>query len=647
MVGDTRMPRFEELPEAIRPLARRNAVRLTHERFGADAQGLIAALQRALEQVEAARKARAEMARQAQAEEERKREEAAANARVKAQREAEEQARRDKEQARLTAIAGLSADQIAKAEELANWEFIKASASAQDFRDHLARFPRGVAERFARARLEDLVWAGLGTAPTLDQLGDFLVEFPQGTHAKAAADRCAALERERGDAEASRESGRRETEAWAAASSPGDAAALAAFLKEWPQGLYADAARARIRELKSSPSRSRLARRLIVGLVGALVIAAIGSGTYVFLLNQAAHEARAEAEAKRRAEEDAARIAIAEKSRAEQEARAEADRKRAETEAKRRADEDVAMAEKSRAEQAARAEADRKRADAEAKGRADELAARRDPALSVAPGSGQSFRDRLANGQPCPMCPEMVVVPAGEFLMGTAPSEIAVLIKETNVVLREEPQHRVAISWSFAVGRYPVTFTEWDACIADGGCNSVKPDDSGWGRGYLPVINVNFDDAKAYAAWLSRKTGKPYRLLSEAEREYATRAGTTTAFWSGPFILTSQANYNAGTGEYQKKTVPVHSFEPNPWGLYQVHGNVYEWVEDCWHNTYRDAPSDGSAWTTACSGGSSRVVRGGSWLYSPRDLRSASRNWYSTVVRNNIIGFRVARTLNP
>jgi hypothetical protein len=192
LVGDTQMPRPEELPEAIRPLARRNA-----ERFRADAQGLIKALQRALEEVEALRQANAEVARRAQAEEERKREEAAANARAQAQREAEEQARRDKEQARLNAIAGLSSDQITKAEELANWDFIKASESAQEYRDHLARFPGGVTERFARARLEDLAWAGLGATPGLDQLCDFLAEFPQGRHAKSAADRRAALEERR------------------------------------------------------------------------------------------------------------------------------------------------------------------------------------------------------------------------------------------------------------------------------------------------------------------------------------------------------------------------------------------------------------------------------------------------------------------
>jgi hypothetical protein len=279
LVGDTHMPRPEELPEAIRPLARRNAVRLSHERFRADAQGLIKALQRALEDVEALRQAHAEVARQAHAEAERKREEAAANARAQAQREAEEQARRDKEQARLTAIAGLSADQIGKAEELANWDFIKPSESAQEFRDHLARFPGGVTERFARTRLEDLMWVGLGASPGLDQLGDFLAEFPQGTHAKAAADRRAALEREQAEADAARERGRRETEAWAAASSAGDATAFETFLKEWPHSQHADAARARIKELKGAPTR----RWLLQGVGAAVGLAAVGGATWVGL----------------------------------------------------------------------------------------------------------------------------------------------------------------------------------------------------------------------------------------------------------------------------------------------------------------------------------------------------------------------------
>src|SRR5262249_4374646 len=153
----------------------------------------------------------------------------------------------------------------------------------------------------------------------------------------------------------------------------------------------------------------------------------------------------------------------------------------------------------------------------------------------------------------------------------------------------------------------------------------------GWGRGRLPVINVNWDDAASYLNWLSRKTGKRYRLLSEAEREYVARAGATTAFWWGNSISPAQANYDGNyiydggpKGESRHKTVSVDSFQPNAWGLYQMHGNVREWIEDCYHESYVGAPSDGSAWTSgACS---QRVLRGGAWNFFPKDLRSASRD---------------------
>jgi formylglycine-generating enzyme required for sulfatase activity len=241
----------------------------------------------------------------------------------------------------------------------------------------------------------------------------------------------------------------------------------------------------------------------------------------------------------------------------------------------------------------------------------------------------------------CDKCPEMVVVPTGSFTMGSPASE-------GNG--DEGPQHAVTFEKQLAVGRFAVTFDEWDACAADGGCNGYEAMDQGWGRGRRPVINVSWDDASAYAAWLSRKTGKTYRLLSEAEREYVARAGTTTPFWLGASIATSQANYdgtvaygNESTGEHRGKTLPVGSFQPNDWGLYQVLGNVWEWVADCYHDSYTGAPTDGSAWTSAeCS---FRVLRGGSWNSSARDLRSANRYWYATDVRRADGGLRLARTL--
>lgn len=264
-----------------------------------------------------------------------------------------------------------------------------------------------------------------------------------------------------------------------------------------------------------------------------------------------------------------------------------------------------------------------------------------DPVASLEPGSGQSARD-------CAECPEMVVVPAGKFMMGSPAGEEG---RSSD----EGPQHMVTIAQPFAVGRFAVTFDEWEACVKGGGCQTTKePSDQGWGKGRRPVINVSWNDAKEYVTWLSKKTGKTYRLLSEAEREYVTRAGTTTRFWWGTSISTSEANYNGNysiggspKGEYRGKTVPVDSFQPNPWGLYQVHGNVYDWVEDCWHDSYSGAPADGSAWTKACTDYGLRVLRGGSWLNGPQLLRSAFRNWNQPDVRYYNLGFRLARTLNP
>jgi formylglycine-generating enzyme required for sulfatase activity len=261
--------------------------------------------------------------------------------------------------------------------------------------------------------------------------------------------------------------------------------------------------------------------------------------------------------------------------------------------------------------------------------------------LCLKSGSGktESFKD-------CPLCPEMVVVPAGSFTMGSPKNEEG---RSNN----EDPQHKVTIRAAFAVGRFAVTFAEWDACVAAGGCMH-KPEDVGWGRGKRPVINVSWDDTKAYVEWLSKTTGKTYRLLSEAEREYVTRAGTTTPFWLGSTISPSQGNYDGNytygggaKGEYRHKTMPVDSFEPNPWRLYQVHGNVWEWVEDCWHANYQGAPADGSAWVTSCTEGSRRVLRGGSWYDYPQFLRAANRLGYTTGYRLFYSGFRLARALSP
>jgi formylglycine-generating enzyme required for sulfatase activity len=248
----------------------------------------------------------------------------------------------------------------------------------------------------------------------------------------------------------------------------------------------------------------------------------------------------------------------------------------------------------------------------------------------------------------CDLCPEMIVIPVGEFIMG-APAT------EEDSVDDERPQHKVVFERPFAVGRFAVTFDEWDACVADKGCRGYRPPDRGWGRGRRPVINLWWEDAKSYVKWLSDKTNRTYRLLSEAEREYVTRAGTTTPFWWGDVLSTERANYdgthvyplNVGVrGQYREKSLPVDSFDPNPWGLYQVHGNIFEWVEDCWHPNYFGAPGDGSAWTAPdCS---RHVMRGGSWNFPSWHVRAAARGAVGSAAAAMglpPVGLRVARTL--
>ncbi|EGV16133.1 SUMF1/EgtB/PvdO family nonheme iron enzyme [Thiocapsa marina] len=240
--------------------------------------------------------------------------------------------------------------------------------------------------------------------------------------------------------------------------------------------------------------------------------------------------------------------------------------------------------------------------------------------------------------------PEMIALPGGEFWMGSSEYERG---RSSD----EGPQHRVRIA-PFAIGKTAVTFGQYDAfCEATGRDN---PSDAGWGRGERPVINVSWDDAAAYAQWLSKETGLAYRLPTEAEWEYAARAGTRTPFWTGQCIHTDQANYDgnldyancgAKTGVCRVKTVRVGSLPANPWGLHEVHGNVWEWVQDTYHRSYAGAPADGRAWET--SGESNRVVRGGCWGGDPRSLRAAFRLRYRPEDRSHYFGFRLARTLSP
>ena len=242
----------------------------------------------------------------------------------------------------------------------------------------------------------------------------------------------------------------------------------------------------------------------------------------------------------------------------------------------------------------------------------------------------------------CTGCPRLVVAPAGDYTMGQLPSEEV----QGGRFESELPEHAVTIAEMFAVGIHEVTFSQWDACHSAGGC-SHRPGDNGWGRGDLPVIDVSWHDAKEYVSWLSRKTGKRYRLLSESEWEYVARAGTPTGpFHTGSTISTTQANYDGRDtgGKYRGRTVEVDELASNAFGLYHVHGNVWEWVEDCWHPDYHGAPNDGRAWTFGgiCE---RRVVRGGSWRKNHLYARFSYRVGADARSRFNSIGFRVARTL--
>jgi formylglycine-generating enzyme required for sulfatase activity len=240
----------------------------------------------------------------------------------------------------------------------------------------------------------------------------------------------------------------------------------------------------------------------------------------------------------------------------------------------------------------------------------------------------------------CDVCPEMVVVPEGSFMMGSPPGEAG---RERFNKGSESPQHRVTIARPFAVGKFETTFAEWDACVGDSGCKH-HPSDQRWGRGRRPVINVSWDDAKEYVAWLSHKTGKSYRLVSEAEWEYAARAGTATKYHFGNTITMSQARFSESSFRGPTEgTVEVGSFPANSFGLYDMLGNVSEWVEDNWHPNYQGAPSDGSVWTGGNQ--SLRVVRGGDWYSISHGLRSAARSTERPGARYGGVGFRVARTL--
>ena len=249
------------------------------------------------------------------------------------------------------------------------------------------------------------------------------------------------------------------------------------------------------------------------------------------------------------------------------------------------------------------------------------------PMLEILP-PGAVFQD-------APFAPETVVVPPGRFMMGS---------RDDEGQADERPRHKVTIPRAFAVGRFSVTFDEWDAAIASRGVRnelSYRP----WGGGQPPVIEVSWEDAQAYVEWVSRETDRPYRLLSEAEWEYACRAGTESAYSFGESITKAQVRFRKEAGGGLYSTVEVGTFSANNFGLYNMHGNVWEWCGDAWHENYAEKPETlmqtGGAWTTGYV--TSNVIRGGSWKSDPWDLRAAFRG--NSRRYANGIGFRVARTL--
>ena len=260
---------------------------------------------------------------------------------------------------------------------------------------------------------------------------------------------------------------------------------------------------------------------------------------------------------------------------------------------------------------------------------------------------GARFSDALASGG---RGPEMVVLPSGQYYMGC--------VSGMGCSSRERPIRDVSLANPFAVSLHEVTLDEYDRFTAATGRPPV--DDGGWGRGRRPAVNVSWSDAQEYVAWLSRETGGAYRLLTEAEWEYAARAGSTTQFHFGdhPMELCRYGNHadvsvpervewrnTLCSDRVALETAEVGSYAPNPWGLHDMHGNVWEWVEDCWNGSYEDSPTDGSAWTEGdCS---RRIVRGGSWNNRPVLLRAAGRNGVGVRELGLNIGLRVARTLLP
>ena len=243
------------------------------------------------------------------------------------------------------------------------------------------------------------------------------------------------------------------------------------------------------------------------------------------------------------------------------------------------------------------------------------------------PAPGQTFRDRLKIGGEGPL---MVVIPAGRFLMGSPENE-------SGRFDNEGPRHEVQIAQPFAMSVYTVTFEDYNLFCEH---TTRKKPDFNWGQEDRPVIDVSWYDAQNYCAWLSEQTGFNYRLPSEAEWEYAARAETTSAYYWGDEVSSNNANCNGCGSQWDnKESAPVGSFSANQYGLYDMHGNVWEWCQDTWHDNYKDAPSDGLSWEKGNS--AARMLRGGCWDDRPDLARSSARSCYHPDFSDVNIGFRV------
>jgi formylglycine-generating enzyme required for sulfatase activity len=257
--------------------------------------------------------------------------------------------------------------------------------------------------------------------------------------------------------------------------------------------------------------------------------------------------------------------------------------------------------------------------------------------MASAPGAPKAVVKVAAGNEikDCPSCPVLISITPGNFSMGSNNDDPA-----------EKPPHRVTIAHPFAIGKYEVTIEQWNACVDAGACTHIAPDSESNAAppANSPMRNVSWDDAQVYVKWLSKSGGKPYRLPSEAEWELAARGGTQSTYSWGEQMKKGMADCkDCGDPYTPGAPSPVGSFAPNPFGLYDMNGSVWEWVADCWHSSYKGAPADGRVWDDpSCS---VRVIRGGSWREGAAYMQSATRFKYSASVRQSQNGFRVARDM--